>query len=1311
MIGDSSGAASMITDPLTPTAHEAAAEQPAAGAAATIPVPPADRVRPYVPRIEQQHLLDHPDEPAWTSRGTAVFCDIAGFTQLSEQLARKGREGAEQITDIIRASFEEVLSIAYRDGGGLLKFGGDALLVWFHGEGHVERACRAAARMVGKLDEVGRIDLRDASVTLQMSVGVHSGLFHFFAVGATHIELLPVGPGWSRVAAMEHVAAGGEIVVSADTAAALPPECVGAAKGEGLLLALSPPGESPVLALTDPPPVAPELLARCLSPPIRAHVLAGGGMPEHRPVTIAFIRFEGSDALIDTQGEASAAQALHAIVTTVSAAAEEHGVSLLGSDVDIDGGKLILTGGAPRVSGDDEERMLLALRRIASAALPLALRIGVNRGAVFAGDIGTDYRRTYTVMGDAVNLAARLMAKARPGEVLATSDVLARSKSTFETTGLEPFAVKGKAEPIVAWSVGAAKSSRSRQQDEQRLPVTGRNVELGVIRKAFTSARSGEGRVVVVAGEAGLGKTRLLEALRDAAQGFRKLHAACEAYTATTPYALWKELLRESMGFGRDDPEEAIVELLRVQVGKITPELAPMFPLIAIAFGLEVPSTPDVDLLAEQNRRTRLHESVFAFISAANTVPALIEIENAHFMDEASADLLAFVAASVGARPWLFAVARRPGEGGFVAPDAPTVVRVDLHPLAAADALRLAQVATKDNPLPPHVLSLVATRSNGNPQFLRDLLRTAIASGGAANLPDSAEAAAMAQIDALSRDDRALVRRASVFGLTFHPRMIEWLAVDDEFTPPDAAAWDRLAGIFEQEPDGYMRFSRSLLRDAAYEGLPFRLRRQLHGEVARRLEADSDVPEEHAGILALHFLEAARYPEAWKYAGIAARRAEASFAYIEAANFYTRAVKAGREIADLPSAELAATQEALGDAWYRGAQFRHASTAFEAARVLVDKDSRRDAELLLKLSHVEAKLGRLDEALKWTEQARATLHAVDGDEAARQMARAGAWYAMLLQFAGRGGDALEWAERTVGEAQQAGESEALADAYFVMGWSHGELGKEGGIELMQRSLAAFEASGNRTRQADIRLSIGAMCHWSGRWDDALAYLEQAREDSTRLGDPVGAALARMNVAEILAERGEWSEAERALVDVLPQWKASQFRYYLAGCLFFLGRVRMRTGRLDEAMALLNEAKASFVEVGADEEVPPIEARIAECHVAKGEPDAALALTQALIDRAGDSSGVTRVLAIVHRVRAHALMLQGDLWGARDALEASIAAARERQSDFEAALSMLSMCAIDRAEGVEPAQEMVDETRATLARLKVRAVPPVPALPA
>src|SRR5439155_25855247 len=243
----------------------------------------------------------------------------------------------------------------------------------------------------------------------------------------------------------------------------VPAECVGAAKGQGLLLQKEPPGETGTLKLTEPPAVPPETLVRCLSPAIRTHVLGGGGMPEHRPVTIAFIRFEGTDALIEDRGVPATAEALHKLVSAVETAVEEQGVSFLASDVDADGGKLILTGGAPKITGNDEERMLLALTRIAASDLPLPIRIGVHRGAVFAGDIGPKYRRTYTVMGDAVNLTARLMAKAEPGKIYATGDVLERSTTQFETTKLEPFVVKGKAEAVQAWSVGRAQSSKARQ--------------------------------------------------------------------------------------------------------------------------------------------------------------------------------------------------------------------------------------------------------------------------------------------------------------------------------------------------------------------------------------------------------------------------------------------------------------------------------------------------------------------------------------------------------------------------------------------------------------------------------------------------------------------------------------------------------------------------------------------------------------------------------------------------------------------------------------------------------------------------------
>ncbi len=146
-----------------------------------------------------------------------------------------------------------------------------------------------------------------------------------------------------------------------------------------------------------------------------------------------------------------------------------------------------------------------------------------------------------------------------------------------------------------------------------------------------------------------------------------------------------------------------------------------------------------------------------------------------------------------------------------------------------SDAFRLTQLATTDDPLPRHVLEVVAQRSGGNPQFLRDLLRAAIESGGTAGLPDSAEAAAMARIDALAPGDRTLVRRAAVFGLTFHPRMLSWFADDSDGAPPVQATWARLHELFDEEPDGYLRFRRSLLRDAAYEGLPYKLRRRLHG--------------------------------------------------------------------------------------------------------------------------------------------------------------------------------------------------------------------------------------------------------------------------------------------------------------------------------------------------------------------------------------------------------------------------------------------------------------------------------------------------
>ena len=1269
---------------------------------------PADGARAglYAPRILQQHLATNPGDRWWAHAGTAVFSDVSGFTRLSEQLARKGREGSEQITEVIGQCFESILAVAYDNGASLLKFGGDALLLWFQDSGHAIRACRASVLMRRALRDVGRIDVPGAKTTLRMSQGIHSGHFHFFMVGETHHELVVAGPAWSRVVTMEHLAEAGQILVSTDTAALLPARCLGAAKGPGVLLLREPGGKDKV-PLIPRPTVAHDTLARCLSPAVRAHVLGGGGAPEHRPVTVAFIRFEGVDTLIEREGAGATADLLHRLVAVVESATEAQKVALLASDIDVDGGKLILTAGAPIGTGEDEERMLLALRAIVDARLPIPVRIGVNRGAIFAGDIGPFYRRTYTVMGDVVNLAARLMAKAQPGRIYATADVLDRSNTLFDTAALEPFLVKGKAKPVEAWDVGKAVGSRTRHGTLLALPLTGRDAEIATLREALTAARSGSGHVFELVGEAGVGKSRLASALREEATDFHRLHAVCEAYTASTPYAVWQELLRELVGIGRGESDDTVALYVREIVTGLAPSLLPWLPLVAIAFGVEVPSTPEVDMLAENNRRPKLHEAIVEFLAANLPGATLIELENAHHMDVASSELLAYVAQAVAARPWVIVSSRRPAESGSGKPAA-AIKRIDLEPLGPADTLKLVRYAAEQHPLPLHVVELVAKRSGGNPQFLRDLFRAAIDSGGVGGLPDSAEAATMARIDALIPDDKTLLRRAAVFGLTFHPRMLEWLDVDEEKRSPDNAVWQRLHEFFDKEGDGYLRFRRALVRDAAYEGLPFKLRRRLHLTVAQRLLEESKNPEESANILSLHYFEAGEYLPAWRHSRTAAARAEAVFANVEAAGFYQRALEAAKRLGNMPKDELAAAFESLGNALLKSTQFAKASDAFRAARRLnVDADPLIEARLLMRQARIEEMGGKYDMSRRWLMKARHELANGKEPERLRQMARIDGWYASVLQMQGRTREAVRWAKQTIVGAEAVGDDEALGIAYLVLGTGCGIEGTDGAEAYYRLSLEAFERAGNLARQPPLLTNIGLACQWNGRWDEALEYYERGRDGNVKIGSDINATIARTNIAEILVDRGQWADAEALLRDILPFWKASKYRYLLATTLLYLGRVYLRVGRLQDALARLAEAKSHFEQIGAADEVPPVDARIAECRVYEGAFDEALHIVSGMLQRAASSKAIARLLPLLKRIQALALLGKGDDPGARAAAEESLRQARALGMAFEVLLTLLVLDAIDERRGGDSPSAHATECAALVTKFKISDVPSLP----
>jgi class 3 adenylate cyclase/tetratricopeptide (TPR) repeat protein len=1262
-------------------------------------------LRPFMPRLQIRWLAEAPGTMLRELDGTVVFVDISGFTKMSERLARKGKVGAEEVTDVLGAVFTRLLSVAYGEGGGLIKFGGDALLLWFSGNNHAIKGARAAYGMRALLRELGPIQSSAGKITLRMSVGVHSGTFQVFLVGDSHRELLITGPSASQTVAMESTAGAGEILVSRATATLLPEEALGKPKGEGVLLRRAPQGLAREWPELDASLEGVDLVSG-IPLAIREHVLSGAADPEHRQVTVAFVHFDGIDGLLQDAGPEVVAYGLDQLVREVQAACEKHRVTFLGTDIDKDGGKIILVAGTPQALGDDEERLLLTLRAIIEAETNIPVRIGVNRGHVFAGDIGPPYRRTYTVMGDAVNLAARVMAKAEPGQLLATDAVLDASPLAFNSVALEPFMVKGKSQPVHAFVVGHPTGAKATEAHDD-LPLVGREREIEVFRRALEDVRRGHGSVIELVGDPGIGKTRLLTELRAMASDLPQLAAGCELYEDSTPYLPFRRLFRLLLG-ATGSNDSGLVERLGERVEAVSPELLPWIPLLAVVADVEVLPTPEVERLDEEFRKTKLEDVTAAFLRSVITEPSVMAVEDVHWMDEGSSDLLRHIARNIRDVPWLVCVTRRDEETGFSAPQAEGCASLHPEPLDHESIQELINIATENSPLRPHVVAALTERSGGNPLFLRELLRAGPELDSAEHLPTSVEAMVMMKIDRLPPPDRRLLRYASVLGMSFADELLDPLFAGEQ-TGPAPGAWRRLAEFVEDEGGGLRRFRHALMRQAAYEGLPYRRRRELHARVGEAIErgAGEDVGE-RPELLSMHFFHAGRFGEAWLYSRMAGERAHAKYANTEAAAFFLRALEAARRVG-VDARETASIYEALGDVLKLAGEYGKAGAAYGAARRLVGGEPVKEARLLLKRSKVEEKLGRYPQALRWVTRARRVLGGAQDEEAKQQAAQLTAWYATVLQAEGRTADAVRWARVAEVEAEAANDREALARAYNIISWAHGLLGRSGGREYGLQALRIYEELQDLVGQASMLNNLGAAAYFEGSWNEALDLYQRAYDATLKVGDPVGAAACSDNIAEVLSDQGRLEEAEVRLRQTLRVWKAAEDRYSRGFCLSQLGRVVSRRGRFAEALELFDLARAEFLYVGAQEDALDTEGKVAECLLLMGDEEAALARSAEALSQVETRGVVGVAVPLLQRVRAYALIRRGELEEARDALEKSLQAARERRAEYEVALTLRALGKLALAEGRDPAVDLESESRSILDRLDVVSVTEVPIL--
>lgn len=1269
------------------------------------PRPTESELTPYVPRLLIEWQSEAPGTPFLEIEGTLVFVDISGFTRMSERLARKGKVGAEEVTDVLNSTFSRLLAIAWEDGGGLLKFGGDALLLFFSGAEHVSRACNAAVGMRRTLRESGRLKTSAGVVSLRMSVGVHSGGFQFFLVGDSHRELVITGPAASQTVAMESAAEAGEILLSPATAAALDKRLLGATKAGGYLLKKAPaisPGEPEPAA----PPASPDLAA-FVPVGMRRHIAADIDEGEHRQVAIGFVHFGGTDALLSSTGPAEVLGRLHELISGVQRAASEYEICFLATDIDRDGGKVILTAGAPESSENDDERMLRALRAIADGDYGLELRIGVNRGHVFAGDVGATFRRTYTVMGDAVNLAARLMQRAEPGQILATEDVLARSPTEFEVETLEPFLVKGKARPIVAYSVGPIIGSRKTDAGRQ-LPFVGREREMETLLAALQSARSGRGGLLELVGEAGIGKSRLVQELRARCPGMMYLAAACEQYESSTPYFAFRDLLGILVGLRPDEDPQQASQQLRRRVRDTAPELAPWLPLLAIPLDLTVPSTRESDQLEPAFRKARLHQVVAELMEKLLSRPTVLVFEDVHWMDEASSELLRYLCEGVATKPWLICATERPQDTGFSpSADLPRET-IELEPLAAQASAALATAAAEQMPLPQHQIAALAGRAGGNPLFLQELVAASGSHEGTEALPDNVEAVITSRIDKLAPRDRTLLRYAAVIGPSFRLGLLKRVLGTEAPGIEDANTWDRLAEFTESEAPGSFQFRHALFRDVAYEGLPYRRRRDLHQRVGEELELQVASPEEQAELLSLHFHRAQGYEKAWRYSVIAGQRAHAKFANVEAADFYRRALDAARHVDNIEPAELARTSEALGDVCELAGLYVDAAVVYRNARRLVRSDPVAEPRLLEKEGVIRERTGRYTQALRWYGRGLRRIGGRGVAEAERAgRVQLGLAYAGVRFRQGRYSECARWCREVLRDAEAISDRAGLAHAYYLLAHACTFLGNPESRHYRALALPIYEELGDLVGQANVLNNLGVEAYFEGKWDESLARYQRSKDAREQAGDVVGAATAINNIGEILSDQGRLAEAEELFREALRAWRAARYSVGIALATSNLGRAAARGGRPDEARCLLDEALRGFRDIGAESFVLEAEARIAENYIFTGDSAVALRMATSTLGGATERGGMTVLLAMLHRLCGYAQLQAGDCERAGEHLQKSLHLGRSVKAEYEVALTLAASARLARVAGRGSLDDCVAESAAILKRLGVVCMPRMP----
>jgi class 3 adenylate cyclase/tetratricopeptide (TPR) repeat protein len=1324
----------------------------------------------YLPRQLVTSILGDP-RPGQVGgafrHGTAMFADVSGFTAMSEKLSVLGKEGAEEITSIVNDYFEAMLEISDAYGGDLLKFGGDALLIFFDGVESAFRALSTSTIMQEAMSRFAEVKTSQGVFPLRMSIGIGSGPIFFARLGTPgHMEYAVMGRALTNMAQAEKWASADQIVVdqatrwaSEATTSYVPLEDGFFLFFGGLTSSVTPgrskkgeretqrenkrSGSGGVLeeclaqaaVLKGLSSFVPgELLERLISDPHRPAFHSS-----HRPVTVMFANFFGIDEIIEALGpehQEAITDILNLYFVTVCQTLEQYGGTVSRLDAFTLGHRIMALFGALRAHEDDPERAVRAGIEMNRSMLqvnqqtreiltsipdlreefgpsPLKQRIGINSGIVFAGNMGSKIRREYTVMGSQVNLTARLMNVAREGEVLIGHSTARRIEQVFNLEEKDPVKVKGISQPVRNYSAQGIIDHSRRWESLSAGPVIGRDEEIKLGRKAVDCAVGGEATVLVIKGVSGIGKTRLAEevALMGVEKGMDLLAGSCLAYGKTMTYHPWAELLRSHFGLRladesqrRPDRIEAVKRGMEV-IGE--PDWT---PVIGALLGLEIPDNDLTRELDAKLRRQRIFDlTVKLLLARAQEKPLILMIEDAHWADPASMELISYVSRNIAGHPVLFMIAHRPDKG---LPDWTTfahAINLVLEDLSPQACLEIVRSMIGEVPLPKTMLQIIQTRGCGNPFFIREVVRALIDAEAlqqdttgswrvsreidAVEIPETIHGIIISRVDRLLDLDRRILQVASVVGRIF---TFQTLYGVHAYSDPQEIIRERLnylegIGITELQDikTELYRFLHLTTRDVIYESLSFEVRRGLHCQIGAFIEqAFADALGEQTDLLAYHYFEGQAWPKAFEFNLLAARHAQEKFANDSAITSYQRTLEAAEKLAPdekVLSKRLEA-HESLGEVLTLVGKYDEALEQFASARDLVksalplqDRFGRL-ADLCRHTAAVYERRSEYNSAYEWLQVGLSFIEEAEPNIEAALIYLLGAG---LYYRQGQAAEAIRWCQRSLDMAARLATREAqqaIARTNYLLGTVYTRLGDlTKAVDHCQRSISIYQEIDDFPGLARAYNNLANAYVDQGDWDHASESYQKSLDTTRQVGDIQQQGIIVNNLGLINLDRGEWGQAKTLFEQSNAIWRQLGASLPEAVTLSNLAQVYLYQGELARAHHRLSESQTLFEAVGSEYFLPELERRWGEYYWKSGDVDQALKRAWRSLEMA-EAQEVLLEEGLSARLLGQIYLSHKEFRRAEESLTRSLSVFKKMDNDFETARTVLALTELAIASG-------------------------------